>query len=99
MVKLSKEKVVIIKQLLRKGEFTHQQLASQFSVSRQTITKINKSLRDPYHKNSRWGYIDELDPCIISETYISLELRDLFRSLNNEQAGRLIKSICKQIEG
>lgn len=96
-VKLSKEKVIIIKQMLNRG-WTHKNIASQFGVSRQTITKINKSIKHPYHKNARWSYIDEFDSSIVSESYLSLELRDIIKSLTNEKAGSLIKALIEKME-
>lgn len=96
-VKLSQEKVLIIKDKLRKGE-THLKLAQEFGVSRPTITKINKSLKEPFHRDARWSHVDELDVVIFDEMYLPLRMRDLIRSLDNEGAGLLIKAICKKLE-
>ena len=43
--KLNEEKVVIIKELLDMGDYTHQQIADLFGVSREHITKINQGQR------------------------------------------------------
>ena len=43
--KLNEEKVVIIKDLLNTGDYTHQQIADLFGVSREHITKINQGQR------------------------------------------------------
>lgn len=43
--KLNEEKVVIIKDLLDMGDYTHQQIADLFGVSREHITKINQGQR------------------------------------------------------
>lgn len=43
--KLNEEKVGIIKDLLNTGDFTHQQIADLFGVSREHITKINQGQR------------------------------------------------------
>ena len=43
--KLNEEKVGIIKDLLNMGDYTHQQIADLFGVSREHITKINQGQR------------------------------------------------------
>ena len=43
--KLNEEKVAIIKELLDMGDYTHQQIADLFGVSREHITKINQGQR------------------------------------------------------
>lgn len=43
--KLTEEKAQIIKQLLSTGEYTHQEIANFFGVSRGLITKINLGKR------------------------------------------------------
>lgn len=43
--KLNEEKVGIIKDLLNTGDYTHQQIADLFGVSREHITKINQGQR------------------------------------------------------
>lgn len=43
--KLNEEKVVIIKDLLNTGDFTHQQIADFFEVSRELITHIKNGRR------------------------------------------------------
>ena len=49
--KLDEQKVVIIKDLLNTGEYTHQQIADFFSVSREHIWKIAN--------NQRWVEVDK----------------------------------------
>jgi len=48
--KLNEEKVEMIKQLLNTGDFTHQQIADLYGVSRELITHINRGYR--------WGKIE-----------------------------------------
>ncbi len=47
-----------IKMLLETGEYTHQQIAKKYKVSRTQITKINLGLKNPMDKNGRWGDIE-----------------------------------------
>jgi hypothetical protein len=96
-VKLSQEKVIIIKNRLKRGEY-HRVIAADFGVSRQTITKINKSLKEPYHQNARWSHINEFDTTIVKDSYFSKELKDLIRGLTNENAGSLVKSLVQKME-
>jgi len=49
--KLDEQKVVIIKDLLNTGEYTHQQIADFFSVSREHIWKIAN--------NQRWVEVEK----------------------------------------
>jgi hypothetical protein len=43
--KLNEEKADIIKNLLKMGDYTHQQIADLFGVSREMITSINNGRR------------------------------------------------------
>jgi hypothetical protein len=52
--KLTAKEVLEIKQALLDGAL-HKSLGEIYGVNRATITKINKSLTDPTHPNSRWG--------------------------------------------
>jgi hypothetical protein len=56
--KLSATQVRRIKMLLETGDYTHQQIADKYSVSRTQITKINLGLKNPMDKNGRWGDIE-----------------------------------------
>jgi hypothetical protein len=56
--KLSATQVRRIKMLLETGDYTHQQIADKYSVSRTQITKINIGLKNPMDKNGRWGDIE-----------------------------------------
>jgi hypothetical protein len=44
--------------LLETGDYTHQQIAEKYKVSRTQITKINIGLKNPMDKNGRWGDIE-----------------------------------------
>lgn len=87
-VKLSPEKVVVIKQLLKKGLYTHLDLANKFGVSRQQITRINVGINNPNAKTARWGHIDENDMSKINSS-----LKQIINLLSDDEAGKLIKSI------
>lgn len=93
-IKLNKEKVVEIKRRLMNGE-THEKLAIEFEVSRPTITKINKSLSDPTHKDARWKDVDRYDTTI-DEMYLPLTLRRMLLNSSNSEAGELIKALIKK---
>jgi DNA-binding XRE family transcriptional regulator len=55
---LSPTQVRKIKMLLETGDYTHQQIAEKYKVSRTQITKINIGLKNPMDKNGRWGDIE-----------------------------------------
>jgi hypothetical protein len=55
---LSPTQVRRIKMLLETGDYTHQQIAEKYKVSRTQITKINIGLKNPMDKNGRWGDIE-----------------------------------------
>lgn len=93
-IKLNKEKVVEIKRRLMNGEY-HQKLATEFGVSRPTITKINKSLSDPTHRDARWKDVDRYDTTI-DEMYLPLTLRKMLLNSPNHEAGELIKALIKK---
>jgi hypothetical protein len=97
IVKLSPERVVEIKNRLKKGEY-HHLIAQDFNISRQTVTKINKSLKCPFHRDARWSHVSELDTYAIDEVHIPKSMREIFNTLNSEAAGVLIKNIIKEKE-
>ena len=88
--------VIMVKRLLSEGNSTHQSIADQFKCSRELITKIKKSMTDPHHPNSRWNDITEdiMDKMVeyldIPQSFVKTIL-----SMTDEDAGKLIKSICK----
>jgi hypothetical protein len=91
---LNKEMVVEIKRRLMNGE-KHQPLADEFGVARPTITKINKSLTHPEHRDARWKNVDRYDTTI-DEMYLPLTLRKMLLNMSNHDAGELIKSLIKK---
>lgn len=93
--KLTAVDVLLIKKELRDTKQTHQKIADKYGVSRETITKINKSIKDPYHPDARWNdlvgveFEDTLPDVIMGEYMMKM-----FIILDDEKAGKLIKSIC-----
>jgi len=56
--KLTECKVRRIKQLLKEGEMTKTAIGALYGVTRSHVCKINKSMIDPEHPNSRWAGIE-----------------------------------------
>jgi DNA-directed RNA polymerase specialized sigma subunit len=56
--KLTECKVRRIKQLLREGQMTKTAIGALYGVTRSHVCKINKSMNDPEHPNSRWAGIE-----------------------------------------
>ena len=93
--KLKPIEVIMVKRLLNE-KHTHQSIADRFNCSRELITKIKKSMTDPYHPNSRWNDVTEeimnkmVEYLDIPHSFVSIIL-----NLSDEDAGKLIKSICR----
>jgi hypothetical protein len=92
--KLTKEQVHDIKLRLDNRE-THQSIADDYGVSRITITKIKKSMVDPFHKNARWSDVPLIPNTTLDLVHIPYPLAQSLLSLNDIKAGKLIKSILK----
>lgn len=55
---LSQAQVRRIKILLETGDYTQQQIADKYRVSRGQICKIWLGMKNPMDKNGRWGHIE-----------------------------------------
>lgn len=55
---LSAAQVRRIKILLDTGDYTQQQIADKYGVSRGQVCKIWLGMKNPMDKNGRWGHIE-----------------------------------------
>jgi predicted XRE-type DNA-binding protein len=55
---LSQAQVRRIKILLETGDYTQQQIADKYRVSRPQICKIWLGMKNPMDPNGRWGHIE-----------------------------------------
>ena len=92
--KLTKEQVFDIKKRLTNKE-RHQSIASDYGVTREAITKIKKSMTNPYHPDARWSEVPVISTDIVELVHIPHSLVETILTLNDKGAGQLIKSICK----
>jgi hypothetical protein len=57
-IKLTPNQVRKIKILLETGDYTQQEIANKYMVSRGQIGKIWLGMKDPMDKNARWSHIE-----------------------------------------